>query len=97
MQNSRNSQISRSSQWQSQSSWGQSQNAILDQPIPLTTQRRLARLGAPLIRTPTTKELKRLQNKFKNRVVTRRVNKAFNQTLTDYNLQQVRLTFKIQN
>jgi len=72
MQNSRNSQSPL--------------EAILDQPIPLTTQRRLARLGVPLIRTPTKKELKRLKKQFKNRVVTRRVNESFSQNLTDYQL-----------
>jgi len=65
---------------------GVTPSSLLDQPIPLTTQRRLDRRDPPLIRTPTKKELKRLQKQFKTNVVTRRVNKAFNQNLTDYQL-----------
>jgi len=64
----------------------QSSANILDQPIPLTTQRRLARRDPPLIRTPTKKELKRCQKQFKTNVVTRSVNTAFNQNLSDYRL-----------
>jgi len=58
-------------------------NAILDQPIPRPLRRGLS---APLIRTATKRELKRLQKQSKINVVTRRVNKAFNNNLTDYQL-----------
>jgi len=63
MQNSTHStRIARDDEIRTQSS--PSNLAILDQPIPLTTQRRLARRDPPLIRTPTKKELKRLQKQF---------------------------------
>jgi len=37
-----------------------------------------------LIRTPSKKELKRLQKQFKRNIVTRNVSKAYDQNINDY-------------
>jgi len=59
------------------------QSHILNRPIPKWLRRGLE---PPLIRTPTKKELKRLQKQFKRNIVTRGVSKAFDQNLNDYEL-----------
>jgi len=57
------------------------QSHILDQLIPGSLRRGLV---PTLIRTPSKKELKRLQKQFKRNIVTRNVSKAFDQNLNDY-------------
>jgi len=58
-----------------------SMSPILDQPIPRSLYRRLE---VPLIRTPTRKELKKLQKEVESIIITWNVTKAFNENLNVY-------------